>query len=69
MNNQTMAQNETIQLHELLTLKNLCLTKSVSMAPLVSDAELKAILHKEVTTGKQHIKSLNEIMSQSSIDK
>jgi similar to spore coat protein len=67
MDQRTLAPHETMQLHELLTFKNLCLTKSVTMSPLIGDDELKAIFQNDVSTSKQHIKELSELMKQSSI--
>lgn len=67
MDQQAIAPNETIQLHELLTFKNLCLTKSVTMAPLVSDEELKSIMKNDDATSKQHIKELSGLMKNSCI--
>jgi similar to spore coat protein len=61
------APNETMQLHELLTFKNLCLTKSVTMAPLVYDDELKAIMKQDVDIAYKHINELKALMERSNI--
>lgn len=67
MQEQRLAPNETIQLHELLTLKTLCLTKSITMSPLVSDAELKAIIKDDIKTSQNHLKELRGFLEQSKI--
>lgn len=67
MDQQSIAPHETMQLHELLTFKNVSLTKSIAMSILVTDEELKSILQNDVSTSRQHIKQLSELMKYSSI--
>jgi len=55
--------HETLDVHELLTFKNLCLTKATMMSPLAQDAELKAILENDVTTGQMHIEQLQQLLT------
>jgi similar to spore coat protein len=59
----TIAPHEALELHELLTFKNVCATKASSMAALVKDEELKSILQQDFTTGKEHIKELNDLIA------
>ncbi|MGY0372281.1 hypothetical protein [Clostridium sp. JNZ J1-5] len=68
MQSQGVAPHESIELHELLTFKNLCLTKSITMSPLLSDKELKSILQQDVTTTKQHIEELKELLEHSCLN-
>lgn len=68
MQSQGVAPHESIELHELLTFKNLCLTKSITMSPLLSDKELKSILQQDVTTTKQHIEELKELLVHSCLN-
>jgi similar to spore coat protein len=55
--------HETLDLHELLSFKNLCLTKATTMSVLAVDAELKAILSADVSTGTQHIQQLQQFLT------
>lgn len=55
--------HETLDLHELLSFKNLCLTKATTMSGLAQDEELRAILADDVTTGIQHIKQLEQFLT------
>jgi len=55
--------HETLDLHELLSFKNLCLTKATTMSVLAQDVELKAILSEDVSQGIQHIKQLQQFLT------
>lgn len=65
---QNIVPNETMQLHEILTFKNTCLTKLLTMAPLVSDEELKSILKEEIQVSERHIEELKYLMEKSNLD-
>jgi len=47
----------------LLSFKNLCLTKATTMSVLAQDVELKAILSEDVSQGIQHIKQLQQFLT------
>ncbi|WP_188205563.1 hypothetical protein [Alkalibacillus aidingensis] len=64
-----LALHERLELHEILTLKNISLTKAATMYGLVGCEELKKILSDEVTTGKQHVKQLNDLLENGSVQK
>jgi similar to spore coat protein len=55
--------HETLDVHELLSFKNLCLTKATTMSVLAQDPELKTILSADVTTGSQHIRQLQQFLT------
>jgi len=55
--------HETLDVHELLTFKNLCLTKATTMSKLAQDAELKAILESDITSGIQNIQQLQKFIT------
>jgi len=55
--------HETLDLHELLAFKNLCLTKATTMSKLAQDPELQTILKEDVTTGTEHIKTLQHFLT------
>lgn len=55
--------HETLEVHELLTFKNLCLTKDTTMSPFAQDPELRAILEGDIAKGTEHIKQLQEFIT------
>ncbi|MFB6802572.1 hypothetical protein [Peribacillus butanolivorans] len=61
-----MAKNlglhETLEVHELLNFKSLCLSKVSTMNGLVQDTELKNIMLKDLSTGREHIQKLQEFL-------
>lgn len=67
MNQGNLAHHEIFELHELLTFKNVCATKAAAMQSLVNDPELKAILQQDVQTTKGHVKELQNLLAQSSV--
>ncbi|MBI0578752.1 hypothetical protein IEC97_15415 [Neobacillus cucumis] len=58
-----LGMHEALEVHELLTFKTLCLTKATTMSALAQDEELKAILASDVTTGTEHIKQLQQFLT------
>ncbi|KAB8126977.1 hypothetical protein F9U64_18750 [Gracilibacillus oryzae] len=57
-----IALHERMEIHEILNFKNLCLTKAATMQGLVGCEQLKSILTKDVSEGKQHVQQLNELL-------
>lgn len=60
-----IAPHEAFELHEILTFKNVCATKSATMAGLVKDGDLKAILQQDFTVSQGHIKELQGLIQTS----
>jgi similar to spore coat protein len=65
MNQKGIAPHETFELHEILTFKNVCATKSATMAGLVKDPELKAMLQQDFTNSQGHIRELQSLIQRS----
>jgi similar to spore coat protein len=55
--------HETLEVHELLTFKNLCLTKATTMSPFAQDPLLRDILESDIAMGTEHIKQLQEFLT------
>ncbi|MGE1164424.1 hypothetical protein ABES08_11640 [Peribacillus simplex] len=54
--------HETLELHEILNFKSLCLSKSSIMNGLVRDTELKNILLQDISSGREQIQRLQDIL-------
>ncbi len=57
-----IALHERMELQEILAQKNVTLTKAAVMKGLVGCKQLEHILAMEVTTGKQHVEQLNDLL-------
>ncbi|WP_375088495.1 hypothetical protein ACDZ29_20295 [Peribacillus sp. RS7] len=51
-----------LELHEILNFKSLCLSKASTKKGLVQDTELKNILLQDMSSGREHIQRLQEIL-------
>ncbi|WP_404428188.1 spore gernimation protein GerQ [Sutcliffiella horikoshii] len=60
MDNQTLADHESLDLHEIVNFKTLCLAKSKLMQGLVFDDDLRALMKKDV---EQSIQALRELQA------
>ncbi|MEE6449967.1 spore gernimation protein GerQ [Gottfriedia acidiceleris] len=60
MENQKLADHESLDLHEVINFKTLCLAKSKLMQGLVFDDDLRALMQKDV---EQSIQALGELQS------
>ncbi|MFF3023391.1 spore gernimation protein GerQ [Gottfriedia sp. NPDC057948] len=60
MDNQKLADHESLDLHEVINFKTLCLAKSKLMQGLVFDDDLRALMQKDV---EQSMQALGELQS------
>ncbi|MFY4774397.1 spore gernimation protein GerQ [Metabacillus sp. RGM 3146] len=60
MDNQKLADHESLDLHEVINFKTLCLAKSKLMQGLVFDQDLRALMQKDV---EQSIQALGELQA------
>ena len=60
MDNQKLADHESLDLHEVINFKTLCLAKSKLMQGLVFDQDLRALMQKDV---EQSIEALGELQT------
>ncbi|MEH7613200.1 spore gernimation protein GerQ [Gottfriedia acidiceleris] len=60
MENQKLADHESLDLHEVINFKTLCLAKSKLMQGLVFDDDLRALMQKDV---EQSMQALGELQS------
>ena len=61
MDNQKLADHESLDLHEVINFKTLCLAKSKLMQGLVFDQDLRALMQKDVEQSMQALKELQGI--------
>ncbi len=59
--------HESMEIHELLNLKTICMTTSKLAQGIVFDQELKALLDKDVLQSIQSVKTLEGLLSKSSL--
>ncbi|TWI58020.1 spore gernimation protein GerQ [Halalkalibacter nanhaiisediminis] len=60
MDNQKLADHESLDLHEVINFKTLCLAKSKLMQGLVFDDDLRALMQKDV---EQSMQALGELQA------
>lgn len=60
MDNQKLADHESLDLHEVINFKTLCLAKSKLMQGLVFDDDLRALMQKDV---EQSMQALGELQT------
>ncbi|MDF2558127.1 MAG: spore gernimation protein GerQ [Bacillales bacterium] len=60
MENQKLADHESLDLHEIINFKTLCLAKSKLMQGLVFDHDLRALMQKDV---EQSMQALGELQA------
>ncbi|MEC3641051.1 spore coat protein [Bacillus halotolerans] len=60
MEQDRLANHETVDLHEILNFKTVCLLKSKMMQGLVFDQELRALMEKDV---QQSVRDVTELQS------
>ncbi|THE09105.1 spore gernimation protein GerQ [Bacillus timonensis] len=60
MDNQKLANHESLDLHEVINFKTLCLAKSKLMQGLVFDHDLRALMQKDV---EQSMQALGELQT------
>lgn len=58
------ALHETLEVQEIAAFKCICLTKSKTMQALISDAELKSILQRDVEATTRHLQELSAVLNQ-----
>ncbi|WP_066322116.1 spore gernimation protein GerQ [Bacillus sp. FJAT-29814] len=61
MDNQKLADHESLDLHEVINFKTLCLAKSKLMQGLVFDHDLRALMQKDVEQSMQALGELQTI--------
>ncbi|WP_088070068.1 spore gernimation protein GerQ [Gottfriedia luciferensis] len=61
MDNQKLADHESLDLHEVINFKTLCLAKSKLMQGLVFDDDLRALMQKDVEQSMQELGELQSI--------
>ena len=61
MDNQKLADHESLDLHEVINFKTLCLAKSKLMQGLVFDQDLRALMQKDVEQSMQALRELQAI--------
>lgn len=61
MDNQKLADHESLDLHEVINFKTLCLAKSKLMQGLVFDDDLRALMQKDVEQSMQALGELQAI--------
>jgi len=61
MENQKLANHESLDLHEIINFKTLCLAKSKLMQGLVFDQDLRALMQKDVEHSMQALEELQAI--------
>ncbi|MGG4263878.1 hypothetical protein [Peribacillus simplex] len=61
--------HETLEMHEILNFKSLCLSKASIMNGLVQDQELKNILLQDMSSGREQIQRLQEILVNQGVKK
>jgi len=61
MDNQKLADHESLDLHEIINFKTLCLAKSKLMQGLVFDQDLRALMQKDVEQSMQGLGELQAI--------
>ncbi|MBL4975692.1 spore coat protein [Bacillus halotolerans] len=60
MEQDRLANHETVDLHEILNFKTVCLLKSKMMQGLVFDQELRTLMEKDV---QQSVRDVTELQS------
>lgn len=61
MENQKLADHESMDLHEVINFKTLCLAKSKLMQGLVFDQDLRALMQKDVEQSMQALEELQAV--------
>lgn len=56
--------HETLDLHEVAAFKALCMTKSKTMQMLVTDPDLKALMHADVAVSTRQLEELRGLLGQ-----
>ncbi|KIL39888.1 hypothetical protein SD70_16765 [Gordoniibacillus kamchatkensis] len=61
--NKTYGLHETCEVRELAVFKTVCMTKSKTMQALVSDPDLKHILHLDAELSNRQIQELSGLLT------